>query len=425
MSEPAVDFWNGVDNCWFYDPWVSASEQPDSRMKEALRQSTWHHGRRASSSSSSPSLTSSFPSEFILSGNGFPDPASNISAAVAVDGGRAITQLLYEFFRFYAYEFNPYSHVISLRYNSPPPPLPVAKTKVDVSAWSPNESVEQNVKKEICWWTWEPQERGSTLKARLPIGVCRPFESGFSAPQGIFLRKIDLALWMGNPRVPVHRHQWKLMDSVPRQLLPLQRQEVRRSNRRLTVKREVSSPLSSDTHKFLLGLAAKTIGPALEDEETLPSHVFQQRQWIQDWERVNDDHRKTFLKKYTAAGRKMDVLQFDTFVVEDPFRELELLQPKFEKQDRLCYELKRAAHLLAAAACEEENGGERANEAKIRNAQDVVEALFRPFDPAVESDMLRLTSDATRFMREELEALTEPDKEKEEAVLLVPSFSPR
>nr|CEL68502.1 TPA: hypothetical protein BN1204_042580 [Neospora caninum Liverpool] len=390
-------------------------------MKETLRQSAWRPDGNHSSSISSPS-SPSFSSGVMCSGSGAVDPASNISAAAAIDGGRALAQLLYEFFRFYAYEFNPYSHVISLRYNSPPTRMPTAKAKAGDCVWSPSPTVEKEATEEMCWWRREPRERASILKMRRPNGASLPFALGFAdLHRGVFLRKIDLALWMGNPRVPIHRHQWKLMNTIiPRQPLPPRRQERARNSHSI-VKGDVSSSLSTDTHKFLVALAAETIWSALEDEETPPAHVVQQRQWLQDWEAVGDDHRKTFLDKYSAVGRRMDMLQFGTFVVEDPFRELEVLQPKFEKQDRLCYELKRATHLLAFASEDDRERG-RAEGIQVSDGREALEALFRPFDPVLERDMLRFTADAARFMREEL---AEPSTEKEEAFVHATSLSER
>lgn len=82
--------------------------------------------------------------------------------------------------------------------------------------------------------------------------------------------------------------------------------------------------------------------------------------------------------------------------MEDPFRELDLLEPKFEKQDRLFYELKRATHLLAAAARKPLLLSYKEPLQGIQ-ARTAVHDLFRPFDATAEKDMLRELSDIGRF----------------------------
>ncbi|PHJ23849.1 poly cid1 family protein [Cystoisospora suis] len=391
MERPALEFWNGVDNCWFFDPWVPRSDVRKSRMAEALSRGVWRSEkhRHISSEPPPPSGATFYP------GTGVVDPETSIFEATVADGGSSLAELLYEFFRFYAYEFNPYLHVVSLRYNAPPAsPLlhsiikePEFREAIkdppggQAGARRPGESAacEAQVQAAECKHT--DALKGSSLWPSFP-----------GLRDGVFLSKLDFNLWVNEQTaVPVHEHHWYSLGL---------------SSEAFTRGRLLGEPKTIEAlaqkhggAQFTPAMEFLALEALLEMEETEYPHVLHQRRWLKERERVSNANRLFFQEKYKRVGRKKDIVQFDTLVVEDPFRELDLLEPKFENQDRLFYELKRATHLLAAAAAKPPalSSTGASYGAQARRA---VEALFCPFDATAEKDILRQLSDVGRFAKQ-------------------------
>lgn len=317
MEKPAVDFWNGLDNCWFFDPWVPRADVPGSRIMETLSRNVWRSKQHRRTSPSATSLSLEFPSSNSNSfypGTGTVDPEASIREAIAADGGAGLAELLYEFFRFYAYEFNPYLHVVSLRYNSPPA-SPFSRGELETMSREAEracvegnasmtrhaELATQDVQLEVprCAGTDAPKGCGSVTGH-----MCSHFSSGFSGlREGAYLRKLDLSFWVSDPGVPVHEHQWDSLGLSPQ--APTSAQAgVSEAAKKTELLEQITGSGLPDSCLALRTLAYEA-GVVSGGGEIEYPHVAQQRRWLQERKRVTDSHRALFQDKYKKVGKSV------------------------------------------------------------------------------------------------------------------------